>query len=83
MAKDDKIDDLRKKLQNLSHNFNILKNVGINEEVLIAYIHYKTKLPIGDIKEMIKSYEDFHRNLINEEVLKTLEKELGNGEEKK
>ena len=59
------------------------RSVGINEEVLIAYIHYKTKLPIGEIKEMIKSYEEFHRKIINEEVLKTLEKELGNDKEKK
>ena len=71
----DKIDDLRRKLQNLSHNFNVLKNVGINEEVLIAYIHYKTKLNIGDIKEMIHSYEEFHRKIINEEVLKKFEED--------
>jgi len=70
---EDKIDDLRKKLQKVVHGFEHLKNLGINEEILVAYIQYKTKLSVRDIREVLKSYEEFHTKLINTAALDALE----------
>ena len=65
----DKIEELKTKMQKVVDAFNELKRSGINQEILIAYIQYKTKLPISSIRKMLESYEEFHTSLIKQEIL--------------
>lgn len=70
---EDKIDALEKSLKEVVEAFAAMKKAGINDEMLIAYIYYKTKLSIRDIKAVLESYAEFHTRLINKTALEALE----------
>jgi len=74
----DKFEQLKKSLKKTVDAFKELKECGINEEVLIAYIQYQTKLSRREILGVLESYEDFHTNLIKKEMLKKFEADENN-----
>ena len=59
-----------KKLDQIRQGLEIMKRCGIDDELLIAWIQSKTKLPQKDIKLMLKSTEEFYGKLLKKEMLK-------------
>ena len=72
MDADDKITQLEKRLKEVVEKFNALKEAGIDEELLIVYLQYKTKLPKKSIKELLNSMEEFFDKLVSKEVAEKL-----------
>jgi len=40
-----------------------LRKSGIDEEVMIAFLYYKTKISISTIKKLLTAEKDFYRRL--------------------
>jgi len=60
----DKIADMRKALERFTENYKELKSVGINQEILEAYLATKTRLSMKSIQAILKSQDEFYENLI-------------------
>lgn len=68
----DKIDKLNKDLQKLKENFDLWKNSGLNEEILIIYIADKTGYPKKYVKQMLGNMDEFFETLITKEFSEKL-----------
>lgn len=68
----DKIDQLNWNLKKIKESFDLWKNSGLNQELLIIFIQHKTKLSKHQVKLMLSSMDDFFDKLITEEVTKNL-----------
>ena len=62
------LNKLEDHMKEVVKKFNEFKKSGINKEIMIIYIADKTRLPKGKVKEMLKSQEEFFKNLISEAV---------------
>lgn len=60
----DKIVDMRKALERFTENYKELRSVGINQEILEAYLAAKTRLSMKSIQVILKSQDEFYENLI-------------------
>lgn len=70
---DDRIKILGKRLAAVIEGFNIMKNLGLDEEILVAWLRVKTKLNDKQIRTMLRSQEEFYERLIKEEMLKKIQ----------
>ena len=61
--------ELSKRLKETKEAFDVMRKAGINEEVLIIYLIYKTKLPRKKVMEMLNHQKEFYENLVNKEFL--------------
>lgn len=50
---------IAKEVQKLRVAFEALQKAGVDEEILIAYLHFKTKISVTQIKKLLKSEKDF------------------------
>lgn len=68
----DKITEVRKALERFTENYKELKAVGINQEILEAYLQTKTRLSLKSIKAILESQDEFYENLIMKEAVDKL-----------
>jgi len=68
----DKISALERRLKEVKEKFDALKELGMNEELLIVYLQHKTKLSRKKVKEMLKETEEFFNKLVSKEVAEEL-----------
>ncbi len=60
----DKITEMRKALERFVEHYKELREVGINQEILEAYLASKTRLSMKNIKAILESQDEFYENLI-------------------
>ena len=72
MNEDDKITSIKKALNKFTKHYEELKAVGINQEILEAYLITKTKLPRKTIKSILNSQKEFYDNLITTAAVEAL-----------
>ena len=77
----DKIEQLKERLQKVVDAFNELKNSGINKEILAIYIKHKTGQSMAEVNKMLSSQEEFYNNLIKEEMLNKMTEDESNEKE--
>lgn len=68
----DKIVELNKRLKAVKEAFDTWKKVGMDEDIMIIYIHHKTKIPLKDIHSMLKNMEEFFHKLSDEDLIKAI-----------
>lgn len=56
---------LNKRLKDIVEQFETWRKMGIDEEIMIIYLHDKTKLSKTKVKELLDAQEVFHRKLIS------------------
>ncbi len=66
------VKQLTSSVKRLVKNVEKLRKLGVNQEILEAYIAHKTRLPKRDIKKMLSSYEDFCNKIVSKEVAEKL-----------
>lgn len=67
-----KMEQLNERLRTVVEKFNDLKKCGMDEEILIAYIHDRTKLSKGSIKMFLNSMDEFYDKLTANVFLEAL-----------
>ena len=72
MTVDERFRVLGTRLQKVQEGFHIMKNLGIDEEILIAWMQVKTKLSAKVVRIMLKSQEEFYERLMKEQMLKKI-----------
>ena len=60
----DKITAMRNALEKFTEHYKELREVGINQEILEAYLASKTRLSMKSIKAILESQDEFYNNLI-------------------
>ena len=60
----DKILDMRKALERFTKDYEELRSIGINPEILEAYLVSKTRLSRKSIQAILASQDEFYKNLI-------------------
>ena len=68
----DKIDKLNKRMKVIVDAFDSWKKSGLDEEIMVIYLHDKTKLSKRDIKSMLSNMEVFHKKLVTETLVEAL-----------
>jgi len=58
------INKLNKQLETLSNAFDAFRETGIDEEIFIAYIIYKTRLAKKTVMDMLHAQEEFFEKLV-------------------
>ena len=76
-----KIEILGQRLKNVAKAFDVMKRYGIDEDLLIAYLCHNTKMSLRDVKEFLKTTEEFYTKLCKNEMLASLLKDVKEGEE--
>jgi hypothetical protein len=74
MSSEDKLSVLNKRLRDVVDKFKELKDCGMDEELLIIYIHHRTGLSMEDAKLAMKSMDEFYQKLASDMFLKALKK---------
>jgi len=67
-----KINTLNERLKEVVEKFNDLKNVGLNEDILVIYISHKTRLSKSDVWKVLECEKDFYKKLLREEMAEEL-----------
>jgi hypothetical protein len=83
MAKTDFQTELRsfsKRLETLNKNLEIMKQVGVDEDLLVAYLCHKLKISEKNAKKMLSSIEEFYEKLMKEGIAKSIERAPCSGE---
>lgn len=62
----DKLTILNKRLKEVHKKFLELKKCGIDEEILIIYLHDKTGIPKKKVRDFLEHFEEFHRKLVSD-----------------
>ena len=75
MTAEEELKILNGKLKEFIEAYKNFKEAGLDEEIIIAYIFYKTRLPRKDILKILESQEEFYKKLTNNLVLDALEDE--------
>lgn len=60
------------RLKKLIEGIETMKHFGLDEDILIAWICYKTKLSKKDVQLMLKSQEEFYTRLLKKNILENL-----------
>lgn len=63
-----KFDTLSRRLKEVAEGYNKLKEVGIHEDILIAFIKDKTGMSKKDINKMLKATDNFYEMLTQKVV---------------
>lgn len=65
---------LSERIKELSEKFKELKESGIDEDILISYLHDRTKLSYRNVRLMLECVDEFYEKLTSKIFLKALEK---------
>ena len=60
------------RLKKVLEGFETLKTFGLDEDILITWLCYKTKLSKKDVKLMLKHQEGFYNKLLKKGILEAL-----------
>ena len=69
---DRELASLNERLRKVVEGMNVLKEAGIDEEILQIYICYKTKLSKKQVNLVLKSHEEFYEKLVKKMAMKKL-----------
>jgi len=61
------------RLKQLIQGIETMKHFGLDNEILISWLCYKTKLPKKDVQLMLKSQEEFYNRLMKKNIIENLE----------
>jgi len=70
----DKFETLSKRLKEVADAYKALKDAGIDDEILQAYLQQKTKLSKKSIIAVLEHTDDFYKKLMKGAILDELEK---------
>ena len=70
LTEEDEVTKLNERLEKVREALVFWKSSGIDEELLVIYLHDKTKVPKREIRRIFKSTEDFFKALGVRLVLK-------------
>ena len=70
-----KIDVLNRRLKDFADAYTEFQKIGISDEILLAYVMYKTKLSQKSIKAVMATQDEFYKLLVNNLMLENLEDE--------
>lgn len=62
-----------KRLETLNANLEIMKKVGVDEDILVAYLCHNLKISEKRAREILHSIEEFYNKLIKSGMAKTIE----------
>jgi hypothetical protein len=65
------------RLKKVLEGIEILKNFGLDEEILISWLQTKTHLSKKDIELVLRRQEEFYNKLLNKNILDNLEDKKG------
>lgn len=60
------------RLKKVIEGINLMKNFGMDEDILICWLRIKTGLSQADIKLMLKSQEEFYNKLVATSIEKLI-----------
>jgi ribosomal 50S subunit-associated protein YjgA (DUF615 family) len=63
-----------KRLELLNQNIEIMKRLGVDEDILVAYLCHRLKISEKKTRQMLHSIEEFYDKLIKTGMAKTLKK---------
>jgi len=67
------IEALGERLKKVVEGFELLKANGVDEEIMIAWIIYKTRMSRKSVEGMLKAQEEFYQRLLRDEMIKEME----------
>ena len=70
--KKDYIKIFGERLKKLNEGIQVMKNFGLDEDILICWLRVKTGLPLGDVKLMLKSQEEFYEKLVAKGIMELI-----------
>ncbi len=62
-----------KRLKKLIEGIELMKHYGLDNEILIAWLCQKTRLPKTEVILMLKSQEEFYNRLMKKDIVEALE----------
>jgi len=71
----DQVKIFGERLKKVLEGLNTMKNYGLDEEILIAWLIVKTKLSKKDVCLMLRSQEEFYNKLISQSILEQFKKD--------
>lgn len=63
IEKGDPVEDMKNKLDSIKQALDILKNSGINEQLMINHIKAETQFGFTDINKILNAQKDFFKKL--------------------
>ena len=72
---EDKIKIFGQRLKKVAEGFQMMKDFGLDEDILVAYICHKMRLSEKQVKEFIKNTEAFYGKIIKEGILNQFDKD--------
>ena len=61
------------RLKKLVEGVETMKHFGLDNDILVSWLCYKTKLSKKDIQLMLKSQEEFYNKLMKRNIIENLE----------
>lgn len=69
---DKELQSLNNRLAEISEKFNEMKQTGVSEDILIAYMCFKLHKSFKDVKKMLDCQEEFYDKLVKRMTIKKL-----------
>jgi len=70
-----KIEVLNRRLGEFCDAYKNFMKIGISEDILLAYVMFKTKLSKKSVRAMLDTQTEFYNKLVNNAMLDNLEAE--------
>ena len=70
-----KAEILSERLKKVVESFDAMKKSGIDEEILISWITYKTRMKINDVRKMLEATDEFYNKLLKESIIEGMEED--------
>jgi len=70
-----KIEVLNKRLGEFADAYRNFQKIGISEDILLAYVMFKTKLSQKSIRAVLETQTEFYQKLVNNAMLDNLEED--------
>ena len=70
-----KIEILNKRLGEFADAYRNFQKIGISEDILLAYVIFKTKLSQKSVKLILDAQTEFYKKLVNDAMLDNLEED--------
>ena len=68
-----KIEVLNRRLGEFADAYRNFQKIGISEDILLAYVMFKTKMSQKSIKAILNTQTEFYQKLVNNAMLDNLE----------
>jgi len=66
------IKNLNSRLQKLNDGITLMREAGLDEEILIAYLCYNLHMSRKEVKKIMDCYEEFYEKVIKKWTIKKL-----------